>query len=482
LYKEIEAGIFQIAINIDGEWWIDDSIIQWMYDLKNNGSKYNSRRTYANALNIFLHFYIYKPQVKLESLYDYMLRFRNELRSGLLIKTKRDIKTKRMHINVDYTVLTKKPLRIKTVNTYMTAVQWYLTFLKEKKKDENIQSLYSEDVDWNLLKKKSIHGKGGGYGLMMNPLLAQLLGPRKKLIKNLSTKRGSDDLESYFPPELFLNLLSISNPREQAIYLLCGCAGTRIGQALSLTRDDYSYEMREVYIVDPYSDEKGASGKEGRFSIMKRYNIDLEKNPYKYVSCKYPIPLQYAPLLWISPTYKDRFFKVLAKVNKGNPIVNGHPFIFHTSSGKILTPSECYRTFKSKVNILLDMAYTEWKEKNINLSFKEKQVLDKNYQYLINQLQKVKGLHSLRHMYGVMWADYTTNETYHISMEQAQTLCQFGLGHKSQESVFNYFTLRQKTRNSMVENLLCSMSTQEKMADYLKSYTSYTNFYFKRKI
>lgn len=462
MVSEIDNGIFQVSININGEWWTDKQIIKWMYNLdRNSGSAYNSRRTYARALDIFLHYYIYSPQLKEQSLVDYLLLFREQLREGFSLTTTRRIITERLSFESEYTVFSIKGLSISSINTYMTAIQWYLHFLKEEK-ISCVDSLFHNEVDWKQLHRRSINSPGGGYGLMMGPLLAQLLGPKKKLIKNLKQDRIPRKIESYFPPELFLDLLAISDPREQAIYLLCACAGTRIGQALSLTRDDYSYNTYEVYIVDPLSDETGPSGTEKRkFLLSNKYKINMGKSPYKYIACKYPIPLQYTELLWINPNYKKHFFRALNMTNKGNPDINGHPFVFNTASGKVLTPNECYRIFRKKVDKLSEQINNEWRSKRKDLSPEDKYTVDLEYQYLLEQLKKVGGLHSLRHMYAIMWADASAESEETI--DDLMALAAFGLGQSSKSSVLQYFTLRAKTR-------------QKIMARTMKTETSYANY------
>ncbi|MCG3651378.1 hypothetical protein L5F32_03730 [Aliarcobacter butzleri] len=478
---EVETGIFQVAININGEWWTDSYVKDWMIYLKRrHGTAYNSRKVYARGLDIFLHYYIYNEQNKLESLYDYLNRFREDLRLGLTIRTSRVITINELNIpKNDYIVMKLPPLKIGTINTYLTGVQWYLNFLREKNV-QGIPSLFSEEVDWELLKKRSIKGKGGGYGLMMSPVLSQLLGAKKKIIRNIKINRESNSLDSYFPPEIFSDLLELSSPREQAIYLLCGCAGARIGQALSLTRDDYNYETQEVYIVDPLSDECGPSGTIGRFRLLKeKYNIDMEKEPYNFLASKYPIPLQYTELLWINPIYKNIFFKVLNNVKKGNPYNNKHPFIFNTKTGKVLTTNESYRIFKAKIKRLFEIKKLEWNEKRRNIkNIDEREKIDSEYKYILNQLSKVKGLHSLRHMYGIMWADLVTTDL-NISLLELKALCQFGLGHSDENSVGAYFTLRKKTRTLYMEKILNQKTIN--LENYFGNCINYVNNYFERK-
>ncbi|MFT5835621.1 MAG: integrase [Sulfurimonas sp.] len=450
MIKEIDIGIFQVAINIDGEWWIDDMVPKWFTQLKlNSKSAYNSRKLYARALDIFFHYYIFFPQRKKQSLHEYLLEYREKLQSGFNVYSSRVISTNRYSFTAQYKVFSTIPYSINTVNSYMTATQWYLSFLKEQNIPE-IDSMFSNDIDWGSLKRKSINSAGGGYGLMMGPLLTQLLGPKKKLIHNIRVDRRSSEIDNYFPPELFLDLLKICNPRERAIYLLCGCAGTRIGQALSLTRDDYNYDTQEVFIVDPLSDEKGPSGIIARSLLLKNtYNINMEKTPFKYLACKYPIPLQYTELLWINNLFVKNFFHELSSINKGNPIQNGHPFVFNTSTGKILTPNEVYRTFRRKIEKLYTIIEQEWKKKRKNSDYTEKKQLDEEYKYLLSQLKKVNGPHSLRHMYAIMWADLaaTSNE---INIDDLQSFCAYGLGHTNVSSVMQYFNLRKRTRQKMI--------------------------------
>lgn len=474
---EIKQGIFQVLVNIKGEWLKDEMVEKWMILLKRNYSfAYNTRNTYANALNIFLHYYIYHPQQKDQSLVDYLLEFREELLSGILITTERTIKTKRIYQKIEYIILKKIPFKISTINTYMNGIQKYLFFLKDEKVGEKIDSLLTDEVDWEMLKRKSIYGKGGGYGLIMSPLVAQVLGDKKKIIKNLKQDRLSSKLDSYFPPEIFHELLELSNDREKCLYLLCAFAGARIGQALSLTRDDYNYETREVFIVDPLSDETGPSGKIPRSRLLKSsYNIDMEKNPYKHIASKYPIPLQYAELLWINRKYKNMFFKSLSTLNKGNPVINKHPFIFITSTGKILTPNESGRIFKRKIDKIKEKISKEWAISSADLKISEKEEVNKYYKYLLNQLEKSTGLHSLKHMYAVIWGDLASAEV--ISISNAQLLCQFGMGHRSKSSIYEYFTLRSKTRANVPNNKYIIENDT-----YLQSRTNEINQYSARNI
>ncbi|KAB7891532.1 hypothetical protein [Poseidonibacter ostreae] len=477
---EIETGIYQVAINIEGEWWVDKYVQKWMIYLKRrcNTTK-NSREIYGRALDIFLHYYVYVKQNILESLYEYLDRFREDLRLGLIIRTKRTIKLDKIDIvKDDYVVMKLKPLKINTINIYMRAIQWYLNYLKEQN-IKDIPSLFKEEIDWKLLKMRSLKGKGGGYGLMMNPILSQLLGAKVNILKNIKSNRDSSMLDTYFPPELFSELLEISSPREQAIYLLCGCAGARIGQALSLTRDDYNYETKEVYIVDPLSDETGPLGTVSRFKLLKeKYDINMEEEPYQSLASKYPIPLQYSELLWINPSYKKVFFHVLKDVKKGNPYHNKHPFVFNTKSGKVLTTNESYRIFKTKIKKLIIKTENDWKNKRENKLSEEKEKIDNEYNYLISQLEKVRGLHSLRHMYAIMWADLSTT-SLEISLMELRSLCQFGLGHSSESAILSYFTLRKKSRLLYMEKITNGKSIN--LEEYFINSLSLVNNYFERK-
>lgn len=473
MYKEIDIGIFQVAINIDGEWWIDEMIPKWFLELKqNNKTAYNSRKNYARALDIFLHYYLYFPQEKNQSLHEYLLEFREKLQTGFTIYSNRNIITSRISTNLRYKVFSVSTLKVSTINTYINSIQFYLQFLKEQ--NLFLDSVHSEDINWSYLKKKSLNSKGGGYGLMMGPLLAQLLGPKKKLIHNIRINRQSSNINNYFPPELFFDLLEISNSRERAIYLLCGCAGTRIGQALSLTRDDYNYDTQEVFIVDPLSDETGPSGKISRAKLLKNeYHIDMEQSPYKYIACKYPIPIQYTELLWFDSYFKTKFLHELSATNKGNPIQNKHPFVFNTSTGKILTPNEVYYTFKRKIKKLIMSTMKKYKEKRNNSNFDEKLKLDSEYEYLISQLRNIKGLHSLRHMYAILWADEAAY-TNDVSIDDLQSLCAYGLGQSNISSVLQYFTLRKNTRVKMIEKII--RNTEEHKSYMQQKITDIKNY------
>lgn len=466
MIKEIETGIFQVIINVDGKWWNDEMIPKWFKELKLNFTNaYNTRKLYARSLEIFLHYYLYFPQQQNQSLHEYLQEFRKKLQNIFEVYSTREMSTNRFSFTTEYRVFsTEQAYCTSTINSYTKPILYYLNFLKEQNIPK-VDAVFSEDIDWRQLKRNSIYSVGGGYGLMMGPLLAQILGPKKQLLRNLKNDRKSNQIDNYFPPELFLDLLKISKPRERAIYLLCGCAGTRIGQALSLTRDDYNYDTQEVFIVDPLSDEKGPSGTIPRSRLLKnKYNINMEKTPYKYVACKYPIPIQYAELLWIDSNFKMEFFHELSSTNKGNPIQNKHPFVFNTSSGKILTPNEVYRTFRRKIEKLSILIKKEWDEKRNSSTFESKIQLDVEYNYLLSQLSKVKGIHSLRHMYAIMWADFTATSN-EVNIDDLQSLCAYGLGHKSLSSITQYFTLRKRTRQKIFDKV--NKTTEDQMT-YIK--------------
>ena len=232
--------------------------------------------------------------------------------------------------------------------------------------------------------------------------------------------------------------------------------------------------MHNPGLIDPLSDETGPSGTISRSILLKnQYNINMEETPYKHIACKYPIPTQYTELLWINNHYKLKFFHELSATNKGNPIINRHPFVFNTSTGKILTQSEVYSSFKRKIKKLVNLIKNEWQQKRKDINFDEKIQLDIQYEYLLSQLNKVKGLHSLRHMYGIMWADLATTSD-EVSIDDLLSLCAYGLGHTSISSVLLYFTLRKQTREKIINKI--SQRSEDQMVYIQRNLSRIKNY------
>jgi integrase len=260
--------------------------------------------------------------------------------------------------------------------------------------------------------------------LKLRTISKEVWGTRNKKLKPI--KNGSYDDYRAFPFELFIQLVEIANPRERLIYLLCGGASARIGQALNFTLYDVDYDKKNVWLCDPTSDYKCGLINQSRKSWLKeKYNIDCSKDkPHNLVGFKYPLPHNpkaNRPLYWMDLAIKDMFFVTLLEYEpiKEHLREYKHPFAFVTKNRKRIYAKNVDTTFKRHC--------------------KKLQSLNKGYD--LSSL----GLHSLRHMYGVYMAELyamAIEGKINIPPDKIKIYCQHGMGHTSSKSTDIYFNMR----------------------------------------
>ena len=119
------------------------------------------------------------------------------------------------------------------------------------------------------------------------------LGKKVSILKHLkdSGHKEISKLPLSFPPHAFSELLRIASPRERLLYLLCGAAGARLGQALNLTTWDIDFQNKRVFLPDPKEDEiprnKNGSpflGQPGRKTLLwSKYKISANQSPHRLI-------------------------------------------------------------------------------------------------------------------------------------------------------------------------------------------------------
>jgi integrase len=206
------------------------------------------------------------------------------------------------------------------------------------------------------------------------------------IVPSKSSSFQAGDIRA-FPFKLYDELLELAKPRERLIYLLCGACSARANQALNLTFYDIDYSSKNIWLIDPRSnDQLGYHGISRKHFLKDEYNINIEEDKkHNKFGFKYPIPTLFKsrmPLMWLNENYKEIFFNTLAEYD---PLpeslrIPRHPFVFVRSTGKRLSYDEVIKSFKKHLAILA-----------------------KKYPELKYRLEGL-GMHSLRHMFGSVMA------------------------------------------------------------------------------
>jgi len=379
----------------------------------------NKLLTIKNKLDSLYHFWLWTLCNKVaedEDIQLYFARYLLALESGFTIKHV-------THINefaedVEYQIYESKPKEPSTIEKEKRAVESFFNYMNTFKSSD-----YDLEKNFLAYNKQAKYSKGSSYGLKMSKYMQEVLLNDESILPSHSNPVKGDI--KAFPFKLFDNLLELANPRERLIYLLCGACSARINQALNLTFFDLDYNSKNVWLIDPFSnDQLGFQGIGRKNYLKKEYNIniDTDKQHNKF-GFKYPIPTNYkseTPLSWLNNNYKELFFNTMADYK---PLAISlrkprHPFFFVRSTGKRITADEVYKTFKKHLKILQEK-YPEFKYKLDGL-----------------------GLHSLRHMFGSIMATLEAKLIINGKAEKTQWIRWFtsnAMGHKNPSSTDVYF-------------------------------------------
>lgn len=382
--------------------------------------KPTSLKTVLSSIKSFIIWSLANPSSQNEQLTFYLSRYLSDCENGFEIYD--SIFIEELNERIDYKILSVNPKQPSTIDKDKANIEDFLKstnqeLFKNFNLEKNIKSL-------NHSFKNSIHD---GYSLKMGSLAQQVFANDVSIIPSRNKSLGNDFKS--FPYQLFNSLLEISSPREKLIYLLCGACSARISQVLNLTLYDFDYENKHVWLIDPRSNDQLGIHGIGRKTFLKDvYNIDASKDkPHSNIGFKAPIPLRFKnriPLYWISNIYKYLFFNTLSeyKFLPESSRIPRHPFFFVTNSGARLTPQQVHVTF------------TFHCEK-----------LKKLYPEKANNLDGL-GLHSLRHMFGVMMATFQARILmnkkyfkYNIPIDQIKIITKEAMGHRSLSSTDVYF-------------------------------------------
>ena len=410
IYTNIENSTIKLEYSNKWSKWL---ILNQRYSL-------STVKTYISSLERFWLWSLINSSLPDEDIEEYLARYRDSLVSGFNYEITTKNEASKSYVSIPF--CQSSPKVGTTINKELAAIESFLEYINTKNKD--MFSVFSQKINNSLISHQEKNSTGDGYGLKMGIISKEVWGARKKKLKPI--KNDSYDDYRAFPFELFIQLLEIAKPREKLVYLLCGGASARIGQALNFTLYDVDYDKKRVWLCDPTADYKcGLINKSRKLWIKEKYNIDCYKDkPHNIFGFKYPIPYNpkaNRPLYWMDTAIRDIFFETLLEYDpiKEHLRENNHPFAFVTKNGNRLYARSIDTTFKSHCAKL--------------------QTLNKGYD--LSGL----GLHSLRHMYGVYMAELyamAIEGKIDIAPDKIKIYCQHGMGHKSMSSTDIYFNMR----------------------------------------
>lgn len=402
----------------------------WMENLQNLAL--NTINSYLTSMERFWIWSLFNNLEDNEAFPFYQARYRKELRLGFEIQEEVSINKRKILI----TTYSSKPMGMNTINKEFAGIKSYFFFIG----DVNLMQDGST-VNRAYENRKAQYSFLSSVNMKKSKINYELTSAKREFLKPYKKKVRSSEKIKNFPSHLFDKLLKLSKPRERLIYLLCGACSARIGQALNLTIYDLDYDRYEVWLLDPKSDDKDLYGNKRNLWLKESYNIDIKYNfPHNSpdLQFKYPIPLEYEPLHWINPKYKNIFFSTLSEyVNSSRYLAESsripkHPFLFVTKSGNRLRAREVNKSFKKALERLR-------KSENLNVSIKE------------------LSLHSLRHMFGFIAAELygsTGNDSLIHWTKNA-------MGHSSLESTMIYFKMSFEMKKELLEKSLEKFSERK---------------------
>ncbi len=449
MYKDINDKYYFFEV-IDGIEYIDPFIADFTTFLLRY-KRMSSVTKYIEAIHKFWLYNLYiKPyashnETLTQYLYDYKDVIRNK---GFKIRQKVEYGNFKTIATIAKYRTTKSPIDF-------IALKEYFKFICNETVNPNYYLLNESSLDFGIyinkknlkkLETKAKYGISSSYGLKPRGLSRYLLAPTitifDELIKNKSNK--NDEIASYsrdqaMPIEMFNALLEIAdNPKRKLYYLLCGGTSARLSQALHLTKYDvqlFENNTGIINLIDARSngvprDEKGKQFRNmlGRKQhLLKEYGLDFQAR-YPNAGFKYPIPevhqkdrtLMFLPIY----NYEKQFFELYSKIIIGLPL--NFPFVFQTSNHNLWLPSNVSDFFKKDIE-KVKKVYPEFSHIN------------------------VRGLHSLRHMYGQAMADlgyyyqslinskYKDSDKIPDMIDLIKTLTQHKMGHSNPDSTAIYF-------------------------------------------
>ncbi|WP_419782655.1 hypothetical protein [Malaciobacter marinus] len=418
MFKQIN-GRFYFSLCINNQIYSLPELEKYIrIKIKVKRNKYLTVTTSLSVIKTFILWSLLKPLQDDEDLIFYLSRYLEDAENGFQIYD--SIFIEDLNENIEYLLVDSIPKKPTTIDKEKRIIEDFL-----KTTNQDLFATFNLKKNIKSLNHSVNNSKHDGYGLRMGSISQKIFANDESIIPNHDKPIKGDTRA--FPYELFNELLQLAKPREKLIYLLCGSCSARIGQALNLTMYDFDYYNKNVWLIDPRSNNQlGIHGVGRKQFLLDIYNINVSRDkPHRNIGFKKPIPLRYnerLPLYWISNIYKEFFFETLAEYkimpeSRRNP---KHPFFFITSSGNRLSEQQVNVTFHSHC----------------------KKLMKKFPRYKV-QLDAI-GLHSLRHMFGVMMATFQAylimkGNPKNIPLDQIKIITKEAMGHRQLSSTDIYF-------------------------------------------
>jgi integrase len=312
--------------------------------------------------------------------------------------------------------LNLSPLSIKSQEVHLAAVNYYLSLSESfnirmaemKDSDFNKEQLFSGHHLFSMVNVKRSLSSYERRALISKSVLAGVISGGPKFLKCVilkpylsyhayADKRHYSFEESAFPimraPDLikygFLTL------EHKLLFCFLMASGSRLSEALLLTINDINVNREEIYIINP------------RTRNIKEYNCfftaeELSRLPWKGRTT--------ANTFLLEP-FASEFWRLLQTyLNTKKIATNRHPFLFQISRGQ----RRGYPLLLTHTKNLRATMHSACKRINI----------------------REKGIHSLRHMYGVYCKNYLPlpNGTFGLPLETVQNI----MGHANIQSTQLY--------------------------------------------
>jgi integrase len=405
MYKKVKGTYYYSHVK-NGVEYSDPFIASYSKYLVKREFSIGTIEKNVTKIHKFWLYAMYFPSKNGQSFYDYITDYRDALQKGILIKERSYNET----IGIEFERIVAELKKVKDPTQDMSALKSYYKFIVSPVHNPhyNDNTVQMTDMYFDMKNKSSTHVRekyshGAGYGLKSRGIMREVLLEKESVFSELGRskkyKESNDGIplakNKVFPSYAFDYLLKISKPRERLLYLLCGAAGARRSQALSLTVFDVDQKNNFVYLVDPHTDsvpfdQNGKiylEQKPRKQMLLQDYGINPEATPHNLIRFKHPIPSLddfERNLYFLNEKYaymfQETYREVFRTLNRKNP------FVFQTNTGKRWLPSGANKAFKADLK-KLRIQYPHLKIPELSNS-----------------------IHSLRHMFG----SYMANIAYFI--------------------------------------------------------------------
>jgi integrase len=421
-YYSIYAPSLEYPLKLEG-------VNRWIKYLKFGGSNRNRNSTiknYVQKLDKFFYWTLANHIQFEEDLFDYFFRFSEDAKHGFRINCPVEIDEEIVY----YKYAEVGPMDIASFASYEAAIY---SFFGVNNSDEK-KSLYTDFKNTAFARYIEQYGKLSSLNIKMSK--EDMPEKKRQTASNNSLNPRNSEA---FPMELFNDLIEMAAPQDKLIYLLCGGTSARIGQVLNLTLYDVNFDLMQVRLIDPRSTVVDDYGNRRKSWLFEKYEIDIVNHPIHSANdlqFKYRIPRTHTYLFWFNEDlYKNMFFHELSKYLNTEYILESdrkekHPFFFTTKSSK------------------------RHRQGYVNTHFHEHcDALSKKNPKYSTRLSSLDGIHSLRHMFGRIMAQYAIDSgDYNILFDAAEAM-----GINNLASVFIYF----KPEEHAIRTLLQSNANRD---------------------